>query len=765
MPNENKAVKFHKILYIIFISIIVAWALSVSIYYLTRVPLIPEPIRIKNFFSGFSPSNFHPNFYYAKAILFLFLIIISSSIYGNIIINFLKIKFKDELTLFVFSSGIGLFFLSLLVFFSGIFGNLDKCFFIIILIIPCISFIISISLSIKSQKTESRYIILFKQIFKFERLKTADKIFLIITLIILLFSFLNSLTYPHQSDGVRYHLTAPELWLKAGKIYYIPYITFSNFPFTIEMLYLLGLAIEGPILPKLIHFYLFILTILSLHSINKNIFANRMGLLPVFIFVTTPCVPILASWSFIDLGLVLYLILTIYALILWFKENKINFIILCGILSAGLLGTKYTMIMIICFLTFIIFIKTLFIKVSETKKISKKIIFSFKNALIYSLIAFILASNWYIRNLINTGNPVYPLAYKWFDGKDWGSHNESFYLSRVADKGIGKDFISFLRLPWDVTFNWGDFEMFSIGIVYFGLSILTILFIIRIIKALRKKKFAFLKSISIFFIIFSLFYVILWFFSYQSNRFLMPILPLISLFLSYNIIKLFKNKIFKSILVASIILLSLHNVLWTLKYFIFEYNFYNPNVYPLRSVLGFESKDSFLSKQLSYYSVINYANKNLKATDKILFVGEHRGFYTQINFIASDWYDTPYILTLIRKSKDVNDLFNKLKSENFTHILFNWQELGLSSQSLIKSAEEEYSNELYYNILKKLSFEFSDETREKLFKAFPSNLVFLRLFFNVSEWKTFLDFITDKRLEKFVEEKDVIIYKINYENQ
>jgi len=760
MPNEKKSAKSSQIFYFAFVFLLVICSLSIFIYYLIRVPIIPESTRVKNFFSGFSFSNFHPNFFYIKTILYLFLIIISSNVYGNRILTLLKIQFKDELANFVFSSALGLFFLSLFVFFSGILGGIDKNFYLIVLLIPLVSFLIDIVVSIKSQKSESKYIFFFKQIFKFEKLKISDKIFLIIILLILLFSFLNSLTYPHQSDGVRYHLTAPDLWLKAGKIYYIPHIAFSNFPFTIEMLYLLGLTIDGPILPKLIHFYFLIFTILTLHSINKNIFANRFGLLPIFIFITTPCVPILASWSFIDLGMSAYLTITIYALILWFREKNINYLILCGIVSAGLLGTKYTMVMIVFFISLIIIIRTLLFNLLEQNKISNKIILAIKYALIYSFITFLLASNWYIRNLIDTGNPVYPLAYKWFDGKDWGSYNESFYLSRVADKGFGKDFISFLRLPWDVTFNWGNFEMFSIGIVYLGLSITTIIFIIRIIKALFAKKFAFINSITIFLIIFIAFYIILWFFSYQSNRFLMPVLPIISLFFSYNTITLFKNKKFKSIVIASIILLSIHNVLWTLKYFIFEYNFYNPRVFPLHSVLGFESKDSFLSKQLSYYSVINYANKNLKATDKILFVGEHRGFYNQINYIASDWYDTPYILTLIRKSNNVDDLFNKLKSEGFTHILFNWQELGLSSQSLIKSGEEEYPNAQYYNVLKKLSFEFSNETQDKLLKAFPSNLIYLRFFFNVPEWKIFLDFTTDKRLEKFVEEKDVIIYKI-----
>ena len=43
-------------------------------------------------------------------------------------------------------------------------------------------------------------------------------------------------------DALSYHLAAPKVWLREGRIGYIPFIHQSNFPFLLQMLYLLMLS-------------------------------------------------------------------------------------------------------------------------------------------------------------------------------------------------------------------------------------------------------------------------------------------------------------------------------------------------------------------------------------------------------------------------------------------------------------------------------------------------------------------------------------------
>ena len=46
-------------------------------------------------------------------------------------------------------------------------------------------------------------------------------------------------------DTLAYHLAVPKLWIQAGRIEFIPSIHHSNFPFTIDLLYVWGLQWGG----------------------------------------------------------------------------------------------------------------------------------------------------------------------------------------------------------------------------------------------------------------------------------------------------------------------------------------------------------------------------------------------------------------------------------------------------------------------------------------------------------------------------------------
>jgi hypothetical protein len=74
-----------------------------------------------------------------------------------------------------------------------------------------------------------------------------------------------ALTPPIQSDGLRYHLGAPQEYLKHGKIAHLPLNAFSNFPFLPEMHFLLALAAGVPETAQLMHLTAFILCVLALH--------------------------------------------------------------------------------------------------------------------------------------------------------------------------------------------------------------------------------------------------------------------------------------------------------------------------------------------------------------------------------------------------------------------------------------------------------------------------------------------------------------------
>ncbi len=70
-------------------------------------------------------------------------------------------------------------------------------------------------------------------------------------------------------DGLVYHLGIPKVYLRQGSIHFIPWLSHSNFPFGLEMLYLLGLMVRGQALAKLFHFGCAWLIALAIYAFGR----------------------------------------------------------------------------------------------------------------------------------------------------------------------------------------------------------------------------------------------------------------------------------------------------------------------------------------------------------------------------------------------------------------------------------------------------------------------------------------------------------------
>jgi hypothetical protein len=209
-------------------------------------------------------------------------------------------------------------------------------------------------------------------------------------------ALLYALTPEIQSDALRYHLAAPQEWLKRGRLSYLPYNAFSNFPSNIEMLFLFGLGLAGDLLAKGFHFLFLPLTTGAAALITREILgesakactANRtrqegmrdnMGgmdrvdrmarmdriapnpvnpvnpvekthswwrvrpaLLAALAWGTLPITIPLAGWGFIDLGLTYYTLGLVFFLLRWTRTMRTRDWVLAAVFGGLLCGSKYT---------------------------------------------------------------------------------------------------------------------------------------------------------------------------------------------------------------------------------------------------------------------------------------------------------------------------------------------------------------------------------------------------------------------------------------
>jgi len=616
----------------IFIPILVIWASLIFIKYNQYHPFLYQKIK----------PLFEPAILTFYAIIFL---LISLGI-GYRIFRLFKLP-TSLLETFLFSTGIGFGILMYLTFFIGVLGGLYHS-------------VIYISLSLLGLLASKELIRLFSPLLKEKRQKNRPKDSIsfferglkIILIFLLLLCFFSALTPAIGWDSAVAHLNLPKIYLNAHKIGFVANSFSSNLPLNMQMLYLLALVVKGPILAKLIHFTFGILILLMIKSFSQRYFSNQIGLLAMVIFLTNPVVIFEATIAYIDLGVSFYSLLALYGFFCWLDSNNKKWLYLMAIFSGISLGMKYTAGFGIIILGAGMLIKLI-------GKDHLNIYGIFKNICLFFIISALFLVPWAIKSYLLTGNPVYPMLSGIFGGVDKEFIQD--YDKFVYESCLGRGFMNYLLLPWNLTIlaTYGH-KYFDNFINPFGLIFIPFL--------------VFLKKIDnkiIYLLGYCLSFIFLWSFFAQRMRFLLPVIPLISLISAYTIHtllsqgKLFK-KIYQSIQVAILALLSfisLPHIVGIGNDFGVANN--------LLVVSGMESQESFLLRTFETYDTFKYINENLPAEAKILFLWENRGFYCSREYIADSMFESSYILRIVRASKNSAGLLKKLKEMKITHILLN----------------------------------------------------------------------------------------------
>jgi len=141
--------------------------------------------------------------------------------------------------------------------------------------------------------------------------------------------FIRALAPATAWDDLTYHLAAPKVFVQHARIIYLPYDHHSNFPFTLEMLYTLGLLLRGQTVAKLFHFACFLLTILALIAFGRDYLGPRaggsscpppkqvrgegIGLTAATIFALAPTVMWETGTAYNEFGLALFQLLAVYS--------------------------------------------------------------------------------------------------------------------------------------------------------------------------------------------------------------------------------------------------------------------------------------------------------------------------------------------------------------------------------------------------------------------------------------------------------------------
>lgn len=534
--------------------------------------------------------------------------------------------------------------------------------------------------------------------------------------VVLAIGLIYALTPAIQSDGLRYHLAIPQVYLRERRIVYVPFNAFSNFPFLMEMLFTVGLAIGGEMAAKMIHFESFMLCGLLLACLSKYLSEAcrpadapvqseaasdrpcrdgarrpRTSLIAPLVFWTTPTALIVGAWEFIDLGTAMFFTGAIYALVRWQESDdareKAAWRTAVALFLGFLLGTKYTMLAMLAIVPLVLLVELPFFAPRRRWDFS----YWFRSSALVVAVAAIVASPWFLKNVAFTGNPVYPLGWEIFDGGEWSAENARFYIEKSSqkgfhprrDRGVGQTLLHMLVTPWEATVHWRQqpergvrgYEDQFLGPIY----LLWLPLLLRVLMNLKHRtagegplRLAAMLTIA---------YGALWYFTYQSNRLLIPALAGLSLLVAYSLELVGRTaRWIATGALAVLFLACLYNIEWSAEWVFRETRPRSPGMAakpsPAAYLLGFQDRDEYLRQAFPPYAVYQVMPQYVGAGEKVLFVGEYRACYCPADWRASDWFDTPLILHYIRQTPDNEALLDRLLEQGVRWIFYNGAELA-----------------------------------------------------------------------------------------
>lgn len=217
----------------------------------------------------------------------------------------------------------------------------------------------------------------------------------------------------HGYDVLEYHLAVPKIFHDQGHISFLPNNVYSNFPLNHEMLSLLmmtvhGDAIEAAFMAKMVNAALAALFVAACWLCGVQ-FSRAAGVLAGVLGAVTPWLAYLAGIAYVEPGMLALAMCALAALLqaCLRKQNILRWLLLAGLLAGISCGFKYTAVAMIAAPLALL---PLFMRIPWSARLG--------GVLVFAAGVLIALSPWLIRNTINTGNPVFPLAYDVFGARD-----------------------------------------------------------------------------------------------------------------------------------------------------------------------------------------------------------------------------------------------------------------------------------------------------------------------------------------------------------
>ncbi len=588
---------------------------------------------------------------YATGLFWAVCLLLSALFVGRLVLSRIFKNPASSLEIIVLSAGLGYGLLSYLTLGLAALGFLDRWIFkvgVILMALGCvISFLRPAEKPLLASAWKEQNEILFSTGVRFYLSFLLGFIFLTDFVM----AFVPELFY----DALVYHLGVPNFYLSAGKLAPLD-VMHSKFPFTVQMIYLIGLALKDEMVTKLTHFFTLALISGGMLAFGIRYKKTLWGLVGALIFAATPTVQLNVISSGVDVAGSLFAFLGAYALLISFEsgENSRKLLALSGLFVGFALGSKYTAAPVAATLG------TVFVVRSFLQK--KPIVEILKDAFTLGGIAAVVVAPWLIKDWMETGNPIFPFLSDFFGGTRIAPWR--YDMLRGENYGVALNSVKdFLVVYWKLAITERSSLSFQ-GPLLLGLLPFCV-------YGLLKERTSSTKTLlwmSGLFLLGALFMT-------RLTRYWMPGLTFATLGLSLGVAVLLEEKSYfkKTIILFLVSLGILYQMSWV--YFIIHSSYEPQNV-----LLGRVSRDSYIS---TYHPGMNpnpsivmyrYMETVFGKEDKVLLVGEEQAFPIRVKHSYSGVFDKGTMVKAADTSQSPEEMHQKLVDAGFTHLMVNLYE-------------------------------------------------------------------------------------------
>jgi hypothetical protein len=449
-------------------------------------------------------------------------------------------------------------------------------------------------------------------------------------------SLLAALAPPTAGDALCYHLELPKVFLADHGLTFLVDNVNSTFPALVQMWYLWGLALDGPVAAGLIHWGLGVLLALATVVLATPLVGRPWAWIAGAVVVLVPGVNNQMTAPLVDVALAL---LTTLALAAWWQavvaDGGRRWFLLAGLAAGGALGTKYLAAVFAAAVA--AHAAWLFVR-SRCRRCAV-----LEGAAIVAVVAASVAGPWYVRAAWHhQGNPVYPFLSEMFTES---APSDDCRTLPPNKSPLGRSVLALAAAPWEVTMHPERFggRGHQLGVLFLAAAP-------GVLIARR------LRGLGMFVAVAGA-YSLLWFLLRQNVRFMLPAVPPLAVAVVWVWIEMRRMPTLPRRLAAGAFAAALAAY---------------AAVGLMRSeghvavALGLESRPDYLAAHEPTWLAAEMSN-GLLGPDAHLLSQDYRAFYFDCKVTRESLYRqrTGYD----RQITDPSRLSRYLRSQGFTHLL------------------------------------------------------------------------------------------------